>query len=329
MTKPSPVCSLTPENIAFAADALKAGDLVAFPTKTVYGLGADASNDLAVAKIFDVKGRPSINPLIVHVKDIESALRIAFFDNLAEKLALEFWPGALTLILPRRPDACISHLVSAGLPTVALRVPAHEGAQCLLKEAECPISAPSANRSGHMSPTTAQHVQEAFGDEVAIILDGGPCQIGIESSVIDLSNYEPVLLRPGGLPPEAIEKVLGRALSTSLGNIDEPRAPGILGPHYQPSTPLHLDTSISRPGEALLGFGQVKGATLNLSISGDLREAAANLFAHLHTLDAGQYTAIAVMPIPDKNLGRAINDRLRRAAVRKCQLSHQNNINEK
>lgn len=315
MTNASHIHSLTSENIAIAANVLKAGDLVAFPTETVYGLGADATNGLAVAKIFDVKGRPYFNPLIVHLPDIESALSVAFFGKQAEALAQKLWPGALTLVLARRPDTKLSQLVSSGLSTVALRVPAHEGTRSLLKEVGRPIAAPSANRSGRMSPTTAQHVRAAFDDEVTVILDGGPCQIGIESSVIDLSDGKPTLLRPGGVPLEVLENALGQVITTSMCSIDNPRSPGILGPHYSPSIPLHLDTLLSGPGEALLAFGQVTGATLNLSASGDLREAAANLFAHLHTLDDGQYSSIAVTPIPDDGLGRAINDRLRRAAT--------------
>ena len=315
MTQTSHIRSLRAESIAVAAEMLKAGELVAFPTETVYGLGADATNDLAVAKIFEAKGRPHFNPLIVHLPDLESAATVALIDQRAEALGREFWPGALTLVLARSPEANLSHLVSAGLPTVAIRIPAHEGARTLLREAACPVAAPSANRSGSLSPTTAGHVGEAFGDEVAIILDGGPCRIGVESTVVDLSGGEAVLLRPGGVPVEVLEEALGQTLTTTQNDDGRPRAPGMAGPHYRPSIPLRLDASRARSGEALLGFGPTDSATLNLSASGDLREAAANLFSHLHTLDDGRFSAIAVMPIPERGLGRAINDRLRRAAA--------------
>ncbi len=315
MTHPTQTYALELEGIEVAADAIKAGKLVAFPTETVYGLGADATNDIAVAKIFDAKGRPHFNPLIVHLPDLESATDIARFDKHAENLSHEFWPGALTLVLPRIAGSALSLLVSAGLPTVAIRIPAHEGARMFLRAAGCPIAAPSANRSGHISPTTAQHVSEAFGDEVATILDGGPCRIGVESTVLDLSGGDPMLLRPGGVPIEELEQVLGRTLPTADATDNRPRGPGMAGPHYRPSIPLHLDATTHRPGEALLGFGPTEAATLNLSETGDLREAAANLFAHLHALDRGSFSAITAMPIPDHGLGRAINDRLRRAAM--------------
>ena len=277
MTDPTQTCALELEGITAAADAIKAGKLVAFPTETVYGLGADATNDLAVAKIFDVKGRPHFNPLIVHLPDLESATAIARFDKRAENLAREFWPGALTLVLPRVAGTTLSLLVSAGLPTVAVRIPAHEGARAFLSEAGCPIAAPSANRSGHISPTTAQHVSEAFGKEVAVILDGGPCRIGVESTVLDLSSGDQMLLRPGGLPVEELEQALGRTLAMAELEDNRPRGPGMAGPHYRPSIPLRLGATTSRPGEALLGFGPTEDATLNLSEAGDLQEAAANL----------------------------------------------------
>ncbi len=315
MTQIPQIRPLGVESIAAAAEMIKAGELVAFPTETVYGLGADATNDLAIAKIFDVKGRPHLNPLIVHVPDLESAATVALFDERTDALGRKFWPGALTLVLARNPDANLSHLVSAGLPTVAIRVPAHEGARALLREVASPIAAPSANRSGRISPTAAWHVSEAFGDEVAIILDGGPCRIGVESTVVDLSGDDAVLLRPGGVPVETVEKALGRKLVGIENGDARPRAPGIAGPHYRPSIPLHLDASKAGSGEALLGFGPADGATLNLSTSGDLREAAASLFSHLHALDDGRFSAIAVLHVPDRDLGRAINDRLRRAAA--------------
>ena len=315
MTHTPHIHALDPEGITAAADAIKAGELVVFPTETVYGLGADAINDLAVAKIFDAKGRPHFNPLIVHLPDYESATAIASFDKQAEYLAHAFWPGALTLVLPRVAGTTLSLLVSAGLPTVAVRIPASDSARAFLRAARCPIAAPSANRSGHISPTTAQHVSEAFGNEVAIILDGGPCRIGVESTVLDLSSGDPMLLRPGGVPIEELEQALGRTLATAQAEDSRPRGPGMAGPHYRPSIPLHLDATSHRPGQALLGFGPTEAATLNLSKTGDLQEAAANLFAHLHALDCDSFSAIAVMSVPDHGLGRAINDRLRRAAV--------------
>jgi len=315
MTYVTQTCALEPEGIIAAANAIKEGKLIAFPTETVYGLGADATNDLAVAKIFDVKGRPRFNPLIVHLPDLESASTIAIFDKKAENLAREFWPGALTLVLPRVAGTTLSLLVSAGLPTVAVRIPAHDGARAFLHAAGCPIAAPSANRSGHISPTIAQHVSEALDNEVVIILDGGPCEIGVESTVLDLSDGDPILLRPGGIPVEALEQALGHTLATLNVGINNPRGPGMVGPHYQPSIPLRLDATTFRPDEALLGFGPTENATLNLSEKGNLQEAAANLFAHLHALDQGDFSAIAAMSVPEQGLGRAINDRLRRAAV--------------
>ena len=315
MIQTSPIRPLDPDSIVAAAETLKAGGLVAFPTETVYGLGADATNDLAVARIFETKGRPRFNPLIVHLPDLERAGTVALFDNRADALGRKFWPGALTLVLARNPDTKLSKLTSAGLPTVAVRVPAHDGARMLLKEVAHPIAAPSANRSGRISPTTARHVGDEFGDEIAVILDGGPCQIGVESTVVDLCGEAPILLRPGGVPVEALEEALGRTLSVATDDAGKPRAPGMAGPHYRPSLPIRLDATAALPGEALLGFGPSDTATLNLSASADLREAAANLFSHLHTLDNKSYSGIAVMPVPDRGLGRAINDRLLRAAA--------------
>lgn len=315
MAHPTQICALTPEGITAAADAIKAGTLVAFPTETVYGLGADATNDLAVAKIFGAKERPHFNPLIVHLPDFQSAAAVVDFDEQAEDLAQKFWPGALTLVLPRASRSNLSLLVSAGLPTIAIRVPAHQGALAFLKAAGRPVAAPSANRSGQISPTTAQHVSEAFSTEVAVILDGGPCRIGVESTVLDLSRGDPMLLRPGGVPNEELEQALGRTLATAEMEDSKPRGPGMAGPHYRPSIPLRLDATTSQPGEALLGFGPTDDATLNLSEAGNLQEAAANLFAHLHALDDGSFSGIAAMPVPDHGLGHAINDRLRRAAT--------------
>lgn len=314
------VVPITPANVAEGARALRAGQLVAFPTETVYGLGADACDDRAVAAIFAAKDRPHFNPLIVHVPDRATAERLVVFNDLARRLTDRLWPGALTLVLPRRPDCPLSLLVSAGLETAAVRVPAHEGALALLRAADTPVAAPSANLSGTLSPTTAAHVASALGDRVAMILDGGPCAIGLESTVLDLSGRAPAILRPGGVTAEVLTAMLGTevAVSTEADSDGAPRSPGMLASHYAPRLPVRLGTRSAEPGEALLGFGpDADDATLNLSASGDLLEAAANLFACLHKLDDSRYQAIAVMPIPDEGLGRAINDRLRRAAAEK------------
>jgi L-threonylcarbamoyladenylate synthase len=315
-----PVVTATPENIARAAEALKAGRLVAFPTETVYGLGADATNTRAVAEVFAVKGRPVFNPLIVHVSDMAAAERLAVFTDRARLLAAAFWPGPLTLVLPRRPDAPIADLVTAGLDTVAVRVPHHPVARALLQAAATPLAAPSANRSGHVSPTRAEHVLADLGDAPAIILDGGPTGHGIESTVLDATGATIVLLRPGAVTVENIEAVLGEPIARARKVGPRPRSPGQLASHYAPATPLRLDVTSAGPGEALLAFGTAPahdGPTINLSPTGDLIEAAANLFAALRALDNSGASAIAVMPIPDAGLGEAINDRLRRAAARK------------
>jgi len=303
---------VTPEAIAEAAAVVRRGELVAFPTETVYGLGADATSDAAVAAVFAVKDRPRFNPLIVHVSDHEAAEALADFDDRARFLAGKFWPGPLTLVLPRRADSGLSLLVSAGLDTVAIRVPAHSLAQALLTAANRPIAAPSANPSGAVSPTTAAHVAEALGDRIAMILDGGPCRVGLESTVLDLTGSSPVLLRPGGLATESIERFLGPLAPAGDG---APRSPGMLARHYAPGLPLRLCAYTAQPGEALLAFGPgADDADLNLSRDGDVQEAAANLFAMLRVLDQQTFSAIAVMPVPERGLGRAINDRLRRAA---------------
>jgi len=302
---------LTPADIARAADLLRAGALVAFPTETVYGLGGDATNDHAVAGIFAAKARPSFNPLIVHVPDLESARKIAVFDDIALTLAQAFWPGALTLVLPLRPEAGIAPLVSAGLPTIALRVPDHPLAQALLRACGKPIAAPSANPSGRISPTTAVHVAAGLSGKIAAILDGGPCPVGLESTIVS-TQPPPTLLRPGGLSINAIETALGHPLAQRQPS-EALNAPGQMASHYAPKASLRLNATHRANGELLLGFGPVE-ADLNLSPSGDLIEAAANLFSHLHQLDA-MAKPIAVSPIPETGLGRAINDRLRRAAA--------------
>jgi L-threonylcarbamoyladenylate synthase len=293
-------------DIERAATLLRAGKLVAFPTETVYGLGCDATNDRAVAAVFEAKGRPEFNPLIVHVLDGREAEALAEFDARAATLAERFWPGPLTLVLKRRPDCKVSLLATAGLDTIALRAPAHDMARALLAAARVPIAAPSANRSGEVSPTRAEHVTVAAD----MVLDGGPCRIGLESTVLDLTGERPAILRPGAVTEEEIAALVG-PLAPAGAAI---RSPGMLARHYATRLPLRLNAPEARQGEALLGFGPTPAATLNLSPSGDLTEAAANLFAMMRALDAPPHTGIAVMPIPDQGLGRAINDRLRRAA---------------
>ena len=298
--------------IARAAAILRAGGRVAFPTETVYGLGADARDDRAVARIFEAKGRPRFNPLIVHVDSIERARRLVAWPEAAERLAAAIWPGPLTLVLPLRDDAGLSPLVTAGLDTVAVRVPEHPVARALLAEFGGPVAAPSANPSGRISPTTAAHVRAGLAGRIEAVVDGGACPVGVESTILGLAGA-PVLLRPGGVPVEALETVLGSAVALHA-ETDAPRAPGQLRSHYAPGAAVRLEATAPRPGEAMLGFGAVAG-DLTLSATGDLVEAAANLFHHLHALDAGAAEGIAVAPIPETGLGRAINDRLRRAAA--------------
>jgi L-threonylcarbamoyladenylate synthase len=303
--------------IAAAVEALKVGRLVAFPTETVYGLGADATVDRAVAAIFGAKARPDFNPLIVHVAEIAMAEALVRFDERARILARRFWPGPLTLVLPRAASSPVSLLASAGLPTLAVRIPRHPIATRLLAAFGRPVAAPSANPSGRLSPTTAAHVAAMLGDAVAIILDGGPTEIGLESTVVDLSGPLPTLLRPGGLSAEHIEALIGRLAAPDADG--SPKAPGMLASHYAPRLPLRLEAASIAADEALLAFGPHPlvgfGRMLNLSASGDVVEAAANLFAFLHRLDESGMRAIAAMPVPERGLGRAINDRLRRAAA--------------
>lgn len=302
--------------IAAAAAVIRAGGLAAFPTETVYGLGGDARDDRAVAAIYAAKARPRFNPLIAHVAGHEDASQYVEFSPLARKLADAFWPGALTLVLPRKPSGTISLLACAGLDTVAVRAPAHPVAQALIRAAGAPIAAPSANRAGAVSPTIAAHVAAELDGRVEIILDGGPTPLGIESTVVGFEEGRAVLLRPGALARARIAAVAG-----SLTDPNDPtlRAPGGLRSHYAPQTRLRLDAAEPLDGEALLAFGprvpQGAVAVRNLSVAGDLAEAAANFFAMLRELDALRPRAIAVMPIPDEGLGEAINDRLRRAAA--------------
>jgi L-threonylcarbamoyladenylate synthase len=304
--------------IARAARLLRDGELVAFPTETVYGLGGDATSDRAVARIFHAKGRPRFNPLILHVPGLAEAAPLAVFDERARLAARHFWPGPLTLVLPRRSDSGLSLLASAGLDTIAVRAPRHPVAQSLLRATGRPIAAPSANRSGRVSPTMAAHVAAELSESLALILDGGPCPVGLESTVLDLTGTVPVLLRPGGVALEELTDLLG-AIETPQTDAAAPRAPGRLPSHYAPDLPVRLDARDARPGEALLGFGPDAppgfAEVLWLSQTGDLAEAAANLFALLRRLDRPEFAGIAVMPIPERGLGRAINDRLRRAAA--------------
>ena len=305
-----------------AAACLAAGGLVAFPTETVYGLGADAANGAAVARLYVAKGRPSFNPLIAHVPDLAAARRLALFDAAAERLAAAFWPGPLTLVLPKAPACPVAELATAGLDTIAVRAPNSAVAQAILQKFGRAIVAPSANLSGHVSPTTAAHVLADLGGRIDLIVDGGPTPVGVESTIVACAGA-PVLLRPGGLPRDDIERVLGRPLAEPPADLPEaPTAPGMLASHYAPAARLRLDAQDVRPSEALLAFGPnlppgagQAAAVLNLSPMGDLVEAAANLFAHLRALDRPGIAAIAVMPIPHHGLGEAINDRLARAAA--------------
>lgn len=318
----------TPDSIAEAAAMIRDGGLVAFPTETVYGLGANALDGKAVAGIFAAKNRPAINPVIVHVANRHEAEKYVEADARAKGLMATFWPGPLTLILPKKKDSGISDLVSAGLNTVAIRMPSHAVALALIEKAGVPIAAPSANSSGEPSATTPRHVQESLGERVPFILAGGACTVGLESTVLDLSGDVPVIVRPGAITAEDLESYLGK-IEYDLGNHDKPRSPGQMLKHYAPSIPVRLNAVDVEPGEALLAFGStkfmgVKGGGFakdlpehqfrNLSDRTDLHEAAANLFSMLRDLDMPENKSIAVMNIPEQGLGIAINDRLRRAA---------------
>jgi L-threonylcarbamoyladenylate synthase len=306
---------LTGAQIDRAASLLRDGKLVAFPTETVYGLGGDATNERAVAAIFAAKDRPQFNPLIVHVEGLDAAEPLAVFDTRARALAQRFWPGPLSLVLKRSARCPVSALASAGLDTVAVRAPAHPLAQALLRAVGRPLAAPSANRSGHVSPTTAEHVLAELDGRIAAALDGGPCRVGVESTVLDLSDGPPMLLRPGGITREQLEAEIGPLATADQS--DRPRSPGMLERHYAPARPLRLEATTVAPDEALLAFGTPlpgAAATIDLSPSRDLTEAAAKLFSALRALDQPRFAAIAVMPIPETGLGATINDRLRRAA---------------
>lgn len=317
--------SATSQSIAEAADVLKSGGLVGMPTETVYGLAANALDGEAVAKIFTAKGRPSFNPLIIHVPDLASAGDYVEVSEQAEACAHAFWPGPLTLILPRKSNCPISELASAGLETLAIRVPSHEVAQELLKTCKLPLAAPSANASGGLSPTTPAHVHDSLGDKVDMILAAGACAVGLESTVLDLSGDGPAILRPGGVTAEQIADVLGVEVAVDGGDAEKPKSPGMLLKHYSPNTPVRLNAVDVKEGEALLAFGSVKFMVAgdfpddmqrNLSEGQDLHEAASNLFAMLKELDGCGAKQIAVMAIPMNGIGAAINDRLSRAAQR-------------
>jgi L-threonylcarbamoyladenylate synthase len=323
--EPTEVIEAGAAAIERAARVLAAGALVAFPTETVYGLGADATNGEAVARLYEAKGRPSFNPLIAHVADVAAARALARFDGNALRLAQAFWPGPLTLVLPKVPGCPVAELATAGLDTIAVRVPSHPVTRAILAAFGAPVVAPSANRSGHVSPTTAAHVHADLAGRVALIVDGGPAPMGLESTIVACLG-EPALLRPGALPRTEIERAVALAdlpaTTEPPADTDLPIAPGQLASHYAPRARLRLDAQSVTDGEALLAFGAASPAgaeratsALNLSRRGDLVEAAANLFSHLRTLDAGGARIIAVMPIPHDGLGEAINDRLARAAA--------------
>ncbi|MGY8634645.1 L-threonylcarbamoyladenylate synthase [Bradyrhizobium sp. 14AA] len=308
-----------------AARTLAAGGLVAFPTETVYGLGADAANATAIAHLYAAKGRPAFNPLIAHVADIAAARRIGRFDARALRLAEAFWPGPLTLVVPKTDNCPVADLATAGLDTVAIRIPAHPVAEAILRAFGGAVVAPSANISGHVSPTLAAHVESDLAGRIDLIVDGGPVTVGVESTIVGCFDA-PMLLRPGGLSRERIEAVLGSALARPPVEADsdesQPLAPGMLASHYAPRAQVRLNARDVAPGEALLAFGPARlpgleavAAVMNLSPTGDLDEAAANLFGYLRALDAKSPRTIAVMAIPEEDLGEAINDRLRRAAV--------------
>lgn len=303
---------ISAKDISKAADLLLGGELVAFPTETVYGLGALATDDNAVARIYAAKGRPTFNPLISHVPDVEAAFALGEFSADALKLAARFWPGPLTLVVPRWSTCTVSLLASAGLASLAIRVPQHPIALELLRAVGKPVVAPSANPSGRISPTTAQHVRDGLGAKVSMVLDGGPCTVGVESTVVSFLEGKATLLRPGGLARETIEDAMGfRLLDGEAGMM---HSPGQMESHYAPHAAMRLNAEAAMNGEAYLGFGKF-GLEHNLSPSGDVVEAAANLFRMLHELDAMKPELIAVAPIPMSGLGEAINDRLKRAAA--------------
>ncbi len=317
----APVSPPTPEALAQAGGLLRAGALVALPTETVYGLAADATNGAAVARIFEAKGRPHFNPLISHVDGLAAAERLGHFTVPARALAEAFWPGPLTLVVPRAQDCPVSELTTAGLDTLALRVPAHPVARAVIAEAGVPLAAPSANPSGRISPTEALHVADGLGARVALILDGGACAVGLESTIAAVTDAGVSLLRPGAITRAMLEAVTGPLVDAPSDDQARPRSPGRLLSHYAPLTPVRLNAQTVAADEALLAFGPTPlpgaKATINLSASGDVTEAASQLFAALRRLDGAGARAIAVMPVPREGLGEAITDRLTRAAAAK------------
>lgn len=301
--------------IATAASSITQGHPVAVPTETVYGLAADARNAEAIARIYDAKGRPAFNPLIVHVADLTAAERLAHFDKTALLLAERFWPGPLTLVLPKREDSPIASIATAGLETIAIRIPAHPVMRALLAACECPLAAPSANASGRISPTTAAHVVASLGGRIALVIDGGPCQAGLESTIVRTAGHGAEILRPGPVTREMLAQATGLKVTLAYETPDLAiSAPGQLASHYAPRKPLAYDVTSSDADDYVIGFGATDG-DFNLSAHGDLAEAAARLFDALHAADASDALRIVVAPIPDCGIGRAINDRLRRATA--------------
>ncbi len=318
VSRPTRLLAADASGITDAAALLRAGGLVALPTETVYGLAADATSGTAVAGIYAAKERPSFNPLISHLPDLISARRQGLFDANALALAQAFWPGPLTLVVPASPGCTVSDLARAGLPSVALRVPAHPVAHAILAAAARPIAAPSANRSGRISATSAAHAMADLEGRIDAVIDAGPTEVGVESTIVACLDGAPLLLRPGGVPREAIEHVVGRPLVIAGDAGHAPISPGMLASHYAPAARVRLDADTPADGEAWLGFGpeaQEHPDSLNLSSTGDLREAAAHLFGYMRRLDEIGRKTIAVARIPEHGLGEAINDRLRRAAA--------------
>jgi L-threonylcarbamoyladenylate synthase len=314
----SQIVQNTDENITRAAEVIRRGGLVAFPTETVYGLGADVYNAKAVASIFAAKGRPSFNPLISHIAELDFLKTYAVTDSRVTALAKRFWPGPLTFVLKRLEHLESIDLACAGLPTVTVRMPDHPTALSLIRKSGVPIVAPSANRSQTISPTTAAHVEESLGDKVDMILDGGPCRVGVESTIIDVCGPRVVILRAGGISREDLEAFLGEEVLISHGNPDMPSSPGQMLRHYAPDHPLRINATDKRPDEFLIGFGDCPDADVNLSPSGDLCEAAAHLFAYLRAADRNtKLPKLAMSPIPQTGLGLAVNDRIRRASYKK------------
>lgn len=309
------------QNMKFAANLLRQGNIVSFPTETVYGLGADATNSAAIAKIYQAKNRPSFNPLIIHLSEAKTVSNYVKMNELAKRLAENFWPGPFTMVLPLNNNNGLSDLVTAGLKTAAIRVPENPVAQSLLMLFDGPIAAPSANKSGHISPTSAKHVDSEFGEELEIIIDDGPCKKGLESTIVEVTDNQVRLLRPGSITPQQIEEVIGQKIIPTNNAFKTPNAPGQLKSHYAPQAQVRLNAVQTNRNECLLAFGDVNHSndvySLNLSTSGNLEEAATNLFSMMRKLDKKKYSTIAVSPIPEIGLGIAINDRLKRAAAPK------------